>query len=475
MQNRSGHGCEANHATQTTNRWWAWFMPAAAILVACFVIACSTTVLGWSLYVTEHRVTRPATLVVAQRTAVTAATSASRGIDIAPLPTTDAPSHTASITRSAAVMEPVLQTPRALPSHDVITEAPALANRTPNVEVITSTLTALLTPGPALTRTTQSVVTSTTTAGPATTPVSVAQAQVPALAPAEVAPQPTLAVQPQGHIIVPAYNPGSGRWDLHIVAADGSGHSFLHESGGQPACSPDGRYVAFKYTHPSFLGLASLDLSNGQLVQLTHFAEDAWPSWSPDVGSLLAFSSQRQPDRRWRIYGLMTATQTDWELSVNNKPVYGHFPGWTTDNRMIYAGCVQAQCGVILADGDASNPRPLTLETDDHTLDASPDGEWVAFVRQRDAGWGIYIVDTYGSADRFPLLDSQGNEGTPEWSPDGSYLAFVSDLGGTTAVWAVPFDSVRPRHRAVPIKLFDLPDLPGDGWPWLTERIAWGP
>ena len=60
MQNLDNQ--EGNEGKQAANRGWSWLIPVAAILVACFVIACSTTVLGWIVYVTERRTTRASVL-----------------------------------------------------------------------------------------------------------------------------------------------------------------------------------------------------------------------------------------------------------------------------------------------------------------------------------------------------------------------------------------------------------------------------
>jgi Tol biopolymer transport system component len=64
------------------------------------------------------------------------------------------------------------------------------------------------------------------------------------------------------------------------------------------------------------------------------------------------------------------------------------------------------------------------------------------------------------------------NDGLPAISPDGNWVAFVSDRGGSWAVWAVPIMGGDVQ------KLFDLPaDHPwGDGdRNWTNERISWGP
>ena len=69
----------------------------------------------------------------------------------------------------------------------------------------------------------------------------------------------------------------------------------------------------------------------------------------------------------------------------------------------------------------------------------SPDGEWVAYVRQRadvmtDRRFSnLWIVRTDGTGHR-PLTTGDHSEGSPRWSPDGGRLDFVSNRGGSPQI-----------------------------------------
>ena len=70
----------------------------------------------------------------------------------------------------------------------------------------------------------------------------------------------------------------------------------------------------------------------------------------------------------------------------------------------------------------------------------SPDGRWVAYVRQwsdpmTDRRYSnVWLVKTDGSGHR-PLTSGKFSELSPRWSPDGTRLAFVSNRGGTGQLW----------------------------------------
>ena len=87
----------------------------------------------------------------------------------------------------------------------------------------------------------------------------------------------------------------------------------------------------------------------------------------------------------------------------------------------------------------------------------------------RDGNWEVYAVDINGgTAQR--LTNSPAQDGLPTWSPDGKSIAFVSDRGGTWAIWVMSADGSNQR------KLFDLSGGYGGGeYDWKAERISWAP
>ena len=69
------------------------------------------------------------------------------------------------------------------------------------------------------------------------------------------------------------------------------------------------------------------------------------------------------------------------------------------------------------------------------------------------------------------LSNAPGDNGLPTISPDGQFVAFVSNRGGPWAVWAMSLDGSGQRL------LFNLDGsyAAGSNIDWTTERISWGP
>jgi len=146
-----------------------------------------------------------------------------------------------------------------------------------------------------------------------------------------------------------------------------------------------------------------------------------------------------------------------------------------------YRGCNSwagsGLCGLYIVPSSSTKgfsdgfiPRQLTQESSDTPSDTKDN--LIAFTSQRDGDFEAYIMDLNG-AGVINLSNSPGSsDGLPTISPDGNWVAFISDRSGRWAVWVVPVIGGSAQ------KLFDLPtDAPwGEGdRVWMNERISWGP
>src|SRR6476660_1430845 len=92
----------------------------------------------------------------------------------------------------------------------------------------------------------------------------------------------------------------------------------------------------------------------------------------------------------------------------------------------------------------------------------SPDGRRVAYVVSRTDEEGnayrsaIWVAPLDGSEEPRQFTSGERNDGSPRWSPDGKWLAFVSNRDGEDEKKAKGHVYVLPANGGEPRRLTDL-------------------
>jgi Tol biopolymer transport system component len=154
---------------------------------------------------------------------------------------------------------------------------------------------------------------------------------------------------------------------------------FLDEWAGDPAWSPDGKYIAYTKSVAHAYVICIVPAKGGESIELVPHGQVLDPAWTPD--SQNTFYTKHLPGRVFEIWGVNVTDPKQTGFVVE-----GMDPAW------------------------------------------DPFGERLAFVRQQGEGYDIYIMDaTMGRVRKFvgtPAGESEWWALDPKWSPKGDWVTF---------------------------------------------------
>ncbi len=218
-----------------------------------------------------------------------------------------------------------------------------------------------------------------------------------------------------------------------------------------PSLSPDGRSIVFA-------GMASgnwdiyeqrVGGQNPRSLTADSPVDDTHPAFSPD-GEQIAFRSERGGGGIF----LMGATGE----SVKRLTEGGFNPSWSPDGRQIvyssddFSG-PDSRSGysqLLIVDVATGNQRHLNVD-DGVQPHWSPGGHRIAYwglvgaSGQRD----IWTVSPEGD-DPIRVTEDAHTDWNPIWPPDGRYLYYSSDRGGSMNIWRVRIDEESGQVQGAP-------------------------
>jgi WD40 repeat protein len=252
---------------------------------------------------------------------------------------------------------------------------------------------------------------------------------------------------------------------VFVMALDGSQMRKVaqvdqYREHGSPRWSHDGRRLAFDaYNSPTLARkFFAIDVDGTALIEL---GENAMPDWSPDDKQLAyqhyggggvkygiwvqnldgrgrdwvtrGVSPRWSPDASKMAFtdgeGLkvldLVSLETQSLLDESFRIVNVGFD-WAPDgNRLAFVGNHNGVSELFVISAEGSTKGLASRATGDLSpiVSWSPDGKRIAFSR----GKRILVIDADGPAEARPIPGQQANNQSPAFSPDGKWLAFVSD------------------------------------------------
>jgi eukaryotic-like serine/threonine-protein kinase len=243
----------------------------------------------------------------------------------------------------------------------------------------------------------------------------------------------------------PSLSP-DGKWIVYAGTGTGSRHIYLQSVGGQkpldltgdstddndqPAFSPDSERIAFRSSRDDG-GIFVMGRTGEAIRRVTRAGFR--PAWSPD-GKQLAFTTEN--------------------VELNPQNAQGRSELWS-----------------VAVDG--GEPRRI-YEGDAVLASFSPNNRRIAFTRRISNPFqaDVCTIAVSGGAV-VPVTNDRWTDWSPVWSPDGKFVYFASDRGGSMNLWRVPVDEVsgmalgEPEPITAPAATLAHPSISADG-----KRIAY--
>ncbi len=203
-----------------------------------------------------------------------------------------------------------------------------------------------------------------------------------------------------------------------------------------PRLAPDGRRIAIGVYRPNALGnIWVLDPTRGGETPMTRDGDNQTMTWSRS-GRELAIMS-------FAPGGEASVLRADPEKAQSARlwkvvPGLANIDSWTLGDRGILLSVVTAETASDIFElSEAGELRAvLATRATEHTPEASPDGRWLAYVSDVGGREDVYVAPISGEGNAWKVSTAGGSE--PRWRPDGSELFYLAPGGRLQAVPVTP-------------------------------------
>ncbi|WP_435010151.1 S9 family peptidase [Tundrisphaera lichenicola] len=265
--------------------------------------------------------------------------------------------------------------------------------------------------------------------------------------------------------------------DLYLIPSTGGEPKRLTTASGadnHPRWSPDGKSISFLSTRGGSAQVWILPLEGGEARPLTKLPIDvSGPLWSP-AGDLIAFTASvypgKTPEETAEIDEKKGKEKS--KVKIYDKLMIRHWDTWEEGKKshLFVADVATGMAKDLTPKLEANVPPAPFGGSSDYAF--APNGKELAFTAEpiKDHPWStntdIWIVSTSGNEPQNLTEENPGADGQPSYSPDGDYLAYVSQAraGFEADRWAL---MVRDRSTGEATDVIERLDRS-------AQSIAWG-
>jgi serine/threonine-protein kinase len=221
-----------------------------------------------------------------------------------------------------------------------------------------------------------------------------------------------------------------------------------------PRLSPDGRRVALDITDPTARDVWIVDVGDHSMTRFTVGETANDPFWSPD-GRRIAYTSTRGPIRGVFLRNVDGSGVPDSVLTDTHDRSSG---SWTPDGKAIVSSTSRAAgLDIVTVAGQRGTAKPILGSRATEAYPAiSPDGKWLAYVSDENGRLEVYVRAFPGSGGRRQISLDGGSE--PVWTKGGRELVYREDGSAGSRLIAVALRPGASLDVLSRTPLFDVSD-----------------
>jgi dipeptidyl aminopeptidase/acylaminoacyl peptidase len=267
---------------------------------------------------------------------------------------------------------------------------------------------------------------------------------------------------------------------IWLIRAEGGEPKQLTTGNGsdsRPRWSPDGESIAFISARGGKSQVWIIPVHGGEARQLTNISTEADGVTWAKKGDALLFTSQVYPDCADDACNKKRLEETEKskvKARIIDELLFRHWDAWR-EGMYTHLFTVSAQGGTPrdLTPGAVDSPTWFLGAPDGY--DISPDGTEICFTSNRSGGsriaWttnnDLFLVSSQGGEARNITKDNPGSDASPQYSPDGRYIAYTSQARDG-------YESDLLRLRVYDRQTGSIKDLTTGFDQWVSS-FAWAP
>ena len=222
-----------------------------------------------------------------------------------------------------------------------------------------------------------------------------------------------------------------------------------------PRVSPDGGRVVVDISYQGSRDIWVLDLEQGTLTRISFEGDANDPVWMPD-GRRVCYATGKSGTRGVFCRNIDGAGEAD-SIHVGDDEFTAGVWLPSADSLVLISQSVETLYDLWLHAPGGSALRPLLSSSFSEGFPAvSPDGKWLAYVTDESGRNEVYVRSLSSEGGRVQISRDGGQE--PAWSRDGRELFYVETGGGGSRMIAAAVQTQPSLRVASRVPLFEASD-----------------